>query len=98
MAASLKEFFAVMSVLLVRAASFKHSARRVRRECPQVTSAWGQKQTNAVSVFPSLYGPIEFGGKPRQACCSPRTGFAQTLKNAYPFGTRCRAGIWESGA
>ena len=50
------------------------------------------------SVFPSLYGPIEFGDKPCQACCSPRTGFAQTLKNAYPFGTRCRAGIWESGA
>jgi hypothetical protein len=57
-----------------------------------------QKQTNAVSVFPSLYGPIEFGDKACQACCSPRTGFAQTLKNAYPLGTRRGAGIWESGA
>jgi hypothetical protein len=57
-----------------------------------------QKHTNAVSVFPSLYGPIEFGDEPCQACCSPRTSFAQTLKNADPFGTRCRAGIWESGA
>src|SRR5947207_11597084 len=43
------------------------------------------------------FGSIEFVDKPCQACRSPRTGFAQTLKNAYPFGTRCRAGIWESG-
>jgi hypothetical protein len=45
-----------------------------------------------------LVGMIEFGDKPCQVCCGPRTGFAQTLKNAYPFGSRRRAGIPESGA
>jgi hypothetical protein len=57
-----------------------------------------QKQTNAVSVFPSLYGSIEFGDNPCQICRSPWTGFAQALKNAFPFGARSCAGIWESGA
>jgi hypothetical protein len=60
--------------------------------------AMGQNQTNAASAFPILDGSIEFGDKRCQVCRSPRTGFAQTLKNAYPFGTRRRAGIWESGA
>jgi hypothetical protein len=55
-------------------------------------------QTNAASVFPILDGSIEFGDKLCQVCRSPQTGFAQTVKNAYPFGTRRRAGIWESGA
>ncbi len=46
-----------------------------------------QKPTNAASVFPVLKGSIQFGDKPGEFCRRPRTGFAQTLKNAYPFGT-----------
>ena len=57
-----------------------------------------QKQTNAAWAFPMLDGSIEFGDKPCQVRRGPRTGFAQTLKNAYPFGTRRCAGIRESGA
>jgi hypothetical protein len=57
-----------------------------------------QKQTNAVLVLLILCGSIEFGNKPRQVCRGPWTGLAQTLKNAYTFGTRSRTGIWESGA
>jgi hypothetical protein len=57
-----------------------------------------QKHTNAVSAFPILDGPIEFGDKLCQVCRGPRPGFAQTLNNAYPCGRRRRTGIWQSGA
>ena len=57
-------------------------------------SASGQKQTNAVSLCPSLYGPIEFGDKPCQACCSPRTGFAQTLKSRLACFKGAKCGYW----
>ena len=57
-----------------------------------------KERTNAALAFLILDGSIEFGDKPCQVCCGPHTGFAQTLQNAYPFGTRCRTGIWESGA
>jgi hypothetical protein len=64
--------------------------------CPAIFryASWA----NAASAFPILDGAIEFGDKLCQVCRSPQTGFAQTLKNAYPFGTRGRTGIRESGA
>jgi hypothetical protein len=52
----------------------------------------------SASAFHILDGSIQFGDKPCQVCCGQRTGFAQAFKNAYPFGTRRRANIWESGA
>jgi len=60
--------------------------------------AMGQQQANPASALPILDGWIEFGDKLCQVCRGTQTGFAQTLKNAYPLGARCRTGIWETGA